>query len=210
MHTTCHNQWGSSEKRIFNESIWMEKNGHKIIIVAPKDTPLFLKAKEHGLKVYDLEFKRLSIIRDYKFLKHLLHNEKPDVITAHGTRDARIALYAAQKNRVPLRILSQQNSTKIRNSWLNRVIYKKLSHYIFTTDDGTKNHLKKVFKLNGMQIFSIPDGIIEPEPLPGKSEAQQVKKTRDHVRKHHTIDAMGRDIIRIYRLHQVKLDRQYL
>jgi len=37
---------------------------------------------------------------------------------------------------------------------------------------------------------------------------ERVETARDHVKKHHTIDAMGRNIIRIYRLHQVKLDRQ--
>jgi len=35
-----------------------------------------------------------------------------------------------------------------------------------------------------------------------------IETARENVGKHHTIDAMGRNIIRIYRLHQVKLDRR--
>jgi glycosyltransferase involved in cell wall biosynthesis len=38
---------------------------------------------------------------------------------------------------------------------------------------------------------------------------ERVHAARERVRQFHTMDAMGRDIIRIYRLHQVRLNRQY-
>ena len=173
LHTTCHTQWGSREKRIFNESVWMEKKGHKIIIVAPKDTPLFLNAKAHGFKVYGVRFKRLSMIKDYKLLKNIFYNEKPDIINTHGNQDSKTALFAAKKARVPLRILSRHNTAHVRNSWYNRKIYKKLCHYIFTTADHTTKHLQKVFKLKDMQIFSMPSGIIEPDHLLEKNIARK-------------------------------------
>jgi UDP-N-acetylglucosamine:LPS N-acetylglucosamine transferase len=115
----------------------MEKNGHQIIIAAPKDTPLFLKAKESGFKVYGIEFKRLSIIKDYKLLKHIFNDEKPDIINTHGNKDSKLALFAATRARVPLRILSRHISAHVKNSWYNRMVYKKLCHYIFTTADYT-------------------------------------------------------------------------
>ncbi|WP_457553709.1 glycosyltransferase family 4 protein [Desulfobacula sp.] len=177
LHTTCHTQWGGLEKRIFNESVWMEKNGHKVIIVAPKDTPLFLKAKAHGFKVYGIEFKRLSILKDYKLLKNIFCNEKPAIINTHGNKDSKIALFAAKNARVPLRILSRHISAHVKNSWYNRRVYKKWCHYIFTTADYTTKHLQKVFHLKDMQIFSIPSGIIKPHFLLKKEEA---KKTLAH------------------------------
>jgi len=173
LHTTCHTQWGGLEKRIFNESVWMEKKGHKIAIVAPRDTPLFLKAKKHGFNVYGIEFKNFSIIKDYKLLKKIFYNEKPDIVNTHGNKDSKIALYAAKKTRVPLRILSRHISAHVRNSWYNRKMYKKLCHYIFTTADCTTNHLQKVFNISGMQIFSMPSGIIEPEYLLEKKQARE-------------------------------------
>jgi glycosyltransferase involved in cell wall biosynthesis len=36
---------------------------------------------------------------------------------------------------------------------------------------------------------------------------QRVEAAKGHVLKHHTLDTMGRNIIRIYRLHQVKQNR---
>ncbi|MDA3791148.1 MAG: glycosyltransferase family 4 protein [Desulfobacula sp.] len=174
LHTTCHTQWGGLEKRIFNESVWMEKNGHQIIIAAPKDTPLFLKAKESGFKVYGIEFKRLSIIKDYKLLKHIFNDEKPDIINTHGNKDSKLALFAATRARVPLRILSRHISAHVKNSWYNRMVYKKLCHYIFTTADYTTRHLQKLFNLKDIQIFSMPSGIIEPNFLLKKTEARKV------------------------------------
>jgi len=172
LHTTCHTQWGVLEKKIFNESVWMETKGHKIIIVAPKDTPLFLKAKKHGFKVYGIEFKKLSMIKDYKLLKSTFYNEKPDIINTHGNKDSRLALLAAKKNCIPLRILSRHNSAHVKNSWYNRMVYKKLCHYIFTSEDYTTKHLQKTFKLKGMQIFSMPSGIVEPDHLLEKTKAR--------------------------------------
>ena len=39
---------------------------------------------------------------------------------------------------------------------------------------------------------------------------ERTYEARNRVKKHHTADAMGRDIIRIYRLHQVKIERRLL
>ena len=151
----------------------MEQNGHKIIIVAPKNTPLFLKAKHHGFKVYGIEFRRLSKIKDYNLLKNIFYNEKPDVVNTHGDKDSGIALYAAKNEEVPLRILSRHTSTHVKNSWSNRIIYKKLCHYIFTTADYTTKYLHEKFKINHMRIFSMPNGITLPDSLLDRDEARE-------------------------------------
>lgn len=149
----------------------MENKGHQIIIVAPKGTPLFKKAKKHGFKVYDISFNRLSILRDYDRLKRVFRNERPDVVNTHGNEDAKLSLYAAQKMNVPLRILSRHISAHVRNAWYSRKLYKKYCHYVFTTSDYTTKHLKQVFKLNDMKVFTLPSGIAEPEKTLEKSEA---------------------------------------
>jgi glycosyltransferase involved in cell wall biosynthesis len=152
----------------------MNKRGHQIVIAAPKDTPLFLNAKEKGFKVYAIEFNQFSIIKDYKILKNIFHIEKPDIINTHGNKDSKLALFAAKKAHVPLRILSRHISAHVKNSWYNRMVYKKWCHFIFTTADYTTKHLKQVFKLKDMQVFSMPSGIIEPNFLLKKAEARQV------------------------------------
>ncbi len=173
VHTTCHTEWGGLERRIFNESMWMKKNGHAIIIAAPQDTPLFTRAKSEGIKVYPVDFKRLGIFKDFASLKRIFKNERPDIVNTHGNADSKLALLAAKKTGVPLRILSRHISAHVRRSWYNRIMYKRLSHYIFTTADYTTRHLQKTFRLSDMQVFSIPSGIAVPGALEDRDQARQ-------------------------------------
>ncbi len=195
IHTSNGQAWGNKERRIFNESLWMKNNGHEVIIVTSLDSPLLKKTKEYGFKVYGLSFKWFSKIKDKNKLNRILHTEKPDVINAHGSNDSRIALSAAKKNKVALRIRTKHNTNNIKNSWSNRIIFKKYSHYIFTITLPVKENLQKKLKLKDMEIFAIPGGTIDGEQT---SKEDQID-----------LDAMGRNILRIYRLHQVKLERQY-
>jgi hypothetical protein len=55
-------------------------------------------------------------------------------------------------------LTSSQSHFKVRDSWYNRLIYKKYANYIFTTADYTTRHLKNVFNLNDRQVFSMPSG----------------------------------------------------
>lgn len=172
LHTTCHTEWGGLEKRIFNESLWMKKNGQKIIIAAPPDTPLFSKAKSHGFKVYGINFKRFSTIKDYKFLNRIFYNERPDIVNTHGSADSKLALTAADSAGVPCKILSHHFNADLNNSWLDRRVFKKTSDYIFTNSAYTTDYFKNKFKTIDRKIFTIPTGIVPPETLLDKEEAK--------------------------------------
>ena len=173
VHTTCGTGWGGLEKRIFNESVWMDKNGHQVVIAAPEDTPLFHKANKHGFRVYAMTFTHRSLLHTYRELIRIFQNEQPHVLNAHGHTDAKVALPAAQKADVACRILSCHDSTNVRNSWYNRRMYKKLSHYIFTTTDYAARHLQALFHLKNTQVFSIPSGILAPDTLASKDTARK-------------------------------------
>ncbi len=173
IHTTCRSGWEESEKRILDESIWMEQQGHQVVIIAPKDSPLFNRAREYGISVYGISFKRFSLANEYSQLKQIFANEQPYVVNSHGRTDARIALKAAKKMEVACRIISRHTGVKARNTWRNRTLYKQLSHYTFTSSSHTMDLLKQVFKLKDMEIFSIPVGIVQPETLMPKPEARQ-------------------------------------
>lgn len=173
IHTTCHTDWGGLEKRVLNESLWMADKGHHVIIIAPENTPLFQRAKGRGIELHPISFRRLSALSDFRHLLRIFNQEKPDIVNTHGNTDAKTALPAAKKARIPLRILSRHISTPVNNSWYNRQLYKKLSHCTFTTADYTRRHLQEVFNLSDQRIFSIPSGIVEPEILSPKDEARK-------------------------------------
>ncbi len=159
IHTSSRVLWGNREKRILYESLWMKGNGHQVAIVAPGQSPLFKKAKQNGLMVYPMSFKSLAGIGEYGRLKQIFVGEQPFVVNAHGIRDARIALKAAQTTGVPCRIMSRHNGERVKSTWPNKKIYKTRCHYVFTTSKDSTAHLKQTFSLSDIQIFSIPDGI---------------------------------------------------
>jgi glycosyltransferase involved in cell wall biosynthesis len=171
IHTTCHTQWGGLEKRIFNEAVWMRNNGHDIIVAAPRNTLLLHKSRQNGFRTYEVAFKKSEMISDYRFLRRVFANEQPDIVKTHGNEDSRIALLAAYQKKIGCRILSRHISAHVRDSWHNRLIYKKYATHIFTTADYTTRHLKNVFKLNDRQVFSMPSGILPPDTLPSKASA---------------------------------------
>nr|WP_319395067.1 glycosyltransferase family 4 protein [uncultured Desulfobacter sp.] len=163
IHTSSRPLWGNREQRILCESLWMEKNGHQVVIIAPGDSPLFKKAKKTGLMVYPISFKALAGIGEYGRLKQIFTGEQPFVVNAHGKGDAKLALKAAQATGVPCRIMSRHNGRRVKNTWSNKKIYKTRSHYVFTTSKESKSHLRQTFALSDLQIFSFPDGIIMPD-----------------------------------------------
>lgn len=177
VHTSSSTCWEDTEKRILDESVWMVGQGHQVVIVAPGKSPLFHKARDNGLPVYALSFRGLARLREYRELTEILANEQPYVINVHGRSDAGIALKAALKTGVPCRIISRHTGARLRNTWQNRHLYKKLSHYVFTSCTHTATTLKQTLKLREMDIFSIPCGIVPPEGLLARSEARKTLAT---------------------------------
>jgi glycosyltransferase involved in cell wall biosynthesis len=172
IHTTCHTQWGGLEKRIFNEAVWMRHHGHQVILVAPKDSQLFARAKKERFHVYPVSFSRMGFIQDYRSLVRIFQNELPDIVNTHGNSDTKVALAAAEKTKVPCRILSRHISAHVKNSWYNRRLYKQLCDYVFTTADYTTRHLQTLFNLKDTRVFSIPSGILPPDTLPSRESAR--------------------------------------
>ncbi len=169
-------RWGNREKRILCESLWMKENGHQVIIITPEDTPLFKKAKQNRLRVYPISFKPLAGIGEYGRLKQIFAGEHPFVVNAHGRRDAKLSLKAAQITDVPCRIIFRHNGKRVKRTRFNKKMYNTLCHYVFTTSQDSTTYLKQTFSLSDMHIFSIPDGIAMPDAAPdntAKNTARQ-------------------------------------
>ncbi len=147
--------------------------GHTILVAAPQDSPLYERSRDEGFKVFPLSFIGLHFPRDYKQLVKICREEQPHIVTAHGLTDARVALPAAQKAGGACRIFCRHTSTPVKNSFQNRLILKKWSHYVFTTAPVITRHLQGVFNLKETRIFSIPNGIAPPEQLPDRDRARR-------------------------------------
>ena len=174
VHTICHGEWGGMERRVYNESYWMHQKGHTIIIIAPKDTPIYKKAFEEKWQTIDISFEKLSIIHDIYKLRLFLKKRKPDVLNTHGNMDTKIGLFAAWKLKIPSVILSRHITSPVQNSFHNRMLYQNMCKYIFTTADCTTKQIIKDFHITNDRIFTMPSGIVPPSCLPSHNEARKM------------------------------------
>jgi len=172
IHTTCHTEFGGLEKRIFNESCWMAKRGHEIIIAAPRNTPLYNKALEKGFMTHAVTFKRSSLAKDFFALKTLFKKFRPHILNTHGNEDSKIALSAAMGTRIPLRILSRHISAHVNKSWYNTLLYKHLCHCVFTTAGYTTRHLIETFGISEERVRTVSSGITPPDSRLEKADAR--------------------------------------
>jgi glycosyltransferase involved in cell wall biosynthesis len=165
IHTTCHDQWGGLEKQILNEALWMRDRGHQLVIIAPDGSPLFQRAKKQGLRVYAISFRRMKQISDYRDLVRIFLNEQPHILTTHGDRDVKVALLAAHKTKIPCRIFFCHSFSHVRNFWVTRRLYQKLSHYVFSPSAYAARFLQSALHLKETQVIAMPGGILAPDHL---------------------------------------------
>lgn len=151
----------------------MEEQGHQVVVIAPLKSPLFLKARTHGLTTYPLSFKPLARLGEYGRIRQIFVTEKPFVVNSHGLEDAQLALKAARKTDVQCRIMSHHEGSPIKKFWGCKNLYKRYSHYVFTDCEATNRSLQQFFKLKNIRIFSIPCGIIEQNNLPRMEDARK-------------------------------------
>nr|WP_281255612.1 glycosyltransferase [Desulfamplus magnetovallimortis] len=162
---------GGLEKRVFNESRWMEEKGHTIVIAAPPNTPLSRKAISRKWQYFPVQFTSRTMLKDFLTLKKLYVKIKPDILNTHGNSDSKVALAAAYQSPIPCSILSRHISADVSPTWYNKLLYQKLCTHIFTTADYTTLHLKIALELDGNKVITIPSGINPPVPLPDRDSS---------------------------------------
>ncbi|OQX23783.1 MAG: hypothetical protein BWK80_24180 [Desulfobacteraceae bacterium IS3] len=173
LHTESHRQWGGQERRVFTECRWMSQKGHHIILLAPKQSEVYQRGSKEGWEVYDIPFTRIGMLKDFFLVRALLRKVRPDVLNTHGNTDSKVALAAAGGLKIPCVIRSRHSTPAVRNSWYNRLLYRKFSDYIFTTANCITDQLVRDLDVSRDRIFTLPSGMIARSDLPAHEDARQ-------------------------------------
>jgi glycosyltransferase involved in cell wall biosynthesis len=175
-HTIIHLEsslgWGGQELRIFNESRWFIERGHRVILIAPKNSKIYQQFDSQGWQCHHCSFQLLHSPWNLIFLLSRFLSLKPDAINAHSNIDSKIGLLAAKFAGVKNIIRSRHVSNPIRNSWHNRIIYKHLATHIVTTGNCISQEVLKL-GLPSERVTSIATGIAIPTE---KSSVQSLKE----------------------------------
>lgn len=173
VHTEASVSFGGQGLRILNEALWMQRQGHRLIILAPAQSGLFVKANQAGLETHAIRFAKSSQWQDVFQVAQFLRACRPDIVNTHSSIDTWVGAIAGKWRRVPAIIRTRHLSTPVAAHLLNRWLYNGLCDAITTTGDCITEALKTNLRVPPHRITTIATGIQPPETLPERECARQ-------------------------------------
>lgn len=171
IHTESHRSWGGQEIRVLTECLWMKKKGHWPILIASRKSQIYSKAKAAGLDVLPLSFTNLTALGDLIRLRGWLKSYAPDVLNTHGNMDAKVGLLAAAGLKIPCVIRSRHHSHPVTPSWYNKLLYRKLSDYIFTSAQCISEQIANDLAVDPSKVVTVSSGFVPPDKMISKPDA---------------------------------------
>jgi glycosyltransferase involved in cell wall biosynthesis len=159
--------------RILHEALWMQAQGHRLLVVAPEHSRLVQEAQRLGLETYHIPFTRKTRLHDFRHLKRYLRRLTPDILNTHSSIDSWVGSLAGRACRIPAVIRTRHVSTPVRSHVLNRWLYRSLCDHVFTTADCISAALVADLGLAANRVSTVSTGIKPPDHLPACEEARR-------------------------------------
>ena len=159
VHSEASTGWGGQERRVMAELEGFRQRGHDVWLLAPNTSEIFRRAKQSGIPVESIDFKR------WKFLFHLiktaiwLRRIRPHVVNPHSSRDGWLVGLAARLARVPLLIRSRHIDVDYPNQLVSKHAFTTLADHVLTTSDRITKHFQEMFSLPKDRVTTVPTGI---------------------------------------------------
>jgi glycosyltransferase involved in cell wall biosynthesis len=167
---------GGQERRVLAESIGMRGRGHDLWIVTPSDGALASRARDAGLDVIPLSFRRWRLLDNARFLASLVRRLEPDVVNSHSSADSWTAALARRTGaRKGALVRSRHISAHVEPGLLHRFLYGQ-ADFVITTGESVRRDLAESGLFPLERSASIPTGVdldrFRPEPG-GRAEARR-------------------------------------
>ncbi len=114
--------WGGQQNRVLMESVGLSERGHKVLIACRPGSVLSEKAKQSGIKVYEMNMVKKAHLQNIPKLISIIRDEKVDLVSTHSSVDSWAGGLAAKFTGRKL-IRFRQNLYAIGRDPLTRLIY---------------------------------------------------------------------------------------
>ena len=133
-------QWGGGEKWHIENASALKKFGFEVAILTFRESELFSRSATLGVPTLQVRISNLSFLNPLTLLKliRLFRKEKPDTIILNFSSDVKAAGIAAHLAGVSNIIYRRGNAKPIKNSFINRRLYKKVITRIIANSEETK------------------------------------------------------------------------
>jgi glycosyltransferase involved in cell wall biosynthesis len=131
------NSWGGGEKWHFETAKNLTKIGHKVILCARPKSALANRIISENILHFFLKVRNLSFLNPFKIyiLVRLFKAQKIDVIILGLPSDVKLAGIAAKFAGVRKIIYRRGSAVAVRNTWLNRFLYRNVITDIITNSE---------------------------------------------------------------------------
>ncbi len=88
LHTETLKKWGGQQNRVLAESVGLSGRGHNVIIACHRGSVLAEKAKQAGIKVYEMNMVKQAYLKTILQLINIIKRENIDIVSTHSSVDS--------------------------------------------------------------------------------------------------------------------------
>ncbi|MBI3508513.1 MAG: glycosyltransferase family 4 protein [Chlamydiia bacterium] len=158
MHLEASTGWGGQEIRILRESVGMRARGHEVILAVMAGAELGKRARQAGLTVYELDFRRSAWWHSFWRLCRIFKQHAIEVVNTHSSLDAWLGGLVARW--VGCKVVRTRHlSTPIKRGLNSRLLYGKLADFVVTTCESIVETIVRQSGKERRFCRSVPTGI---------------------------------------------------
>ena len=166
--------WGGGEKWHFEMANRLNKKGLPVMIYTNKISELRTRSDQAFILNCSLRINNLSFCNPYKIIRLAIHFKKLKIhtIILNLFADVKLAGFAAKLAGIPHVIYRRGSAIPIRNSLLNKFLFRKVVHQVIANSSETKRTIlsRNPRMINEQRINIIYNGINLPVFDGGKIE----------------------------------------
>lgn len=172
LHTETLKNWGGQQNRVLSECIGLNRRGHTAIIACHKGSMLAQKAKEAGIKTYEVNMVKQAYLTTIPKLVKIIKRENVDIVSTHSSVDSWAGGIAAKLTGKKL-VRFRHNIYKIGKDPMTRFIYKIPDKIICISDEVKKTMIDCGVKNKNLVVInsSIDTDKFNPKNADGISKS---------------------------------------
>ena len=156
LHTETLKRWGGQQNRVLSEALGLQKRGHNVIIACQRESVLAQKARQAGIKIYEMNMVKQAYLVNIPKLMKIIKQENIDIVSTHSSVDSWAGGIAAKLTGRHL-VRFRHNLYSIGRGPLAKFIYS-LPDRIIVTSDAVKDVLRGC-GLKNREIIVMPSSV---------------------------------------------------
>jgi glycosyltransferase involved in cell wall biosynthesis len=159
LHTESSLGWGGQEIRVLTEARGVARQGHEVLLAAPREARILAEAPRFGVEAVAVPIARKGP-RGFLALRRLLARRAFDVVNSHSSTDSWLAALALRTARAaPPLVRTRHISAPVPRNAATRWLYRTATRRIVTTGERLRAQVVEETGVEAARVISIPTGI---------------------------------------------------